>query len=200
MAVRQWSKTLDQVREDHRFRYEWAAELLSGGDVVSVLDAACGCGYGSRILADDGYIVTGVDLSRRALAFAQKHWSHECIEYVRGNLDVGVIDISNPGRGLFTDAVVSFETIEHLVDPVPFLDYCKSNSYRLLLSVPNEDVIPFSKDAFPYHHRHYTLQEITDLIATLGGHVRAWYGQAGKTSRVEPETNGRTIVLDVVWL
>ena len=48
---RQVSDTLEGIRADHRARYEWAAGRLAGKKVV---DAACGVGYGAKILPNSG--------------------------------------------------------------------------------------------------------------------------------------------------
>ena len=56
---RQVAPTLDGIRRDHVARYEWAARQLAPESVV--LDAACGVGYGSRVMADAGMTVRGTD-------------------------------------------------------------------------------------------------------------------------------------------
>ena len=48
---RQVAPTLDGFREDHLARYHFAAQRLAGKKVV---DAGCGVGYGSFILAEAG--------------------------------------------------------------------------------------------------------------------------------------------------
>jgi hypothetical protein len=47
---RQVAPTLEGIRRDHVARYEWAARRLKG----RVLDACCGIGYGTQILAKAG--------------------------------------------------------------------------------------------------------------------------------------------------
>ena len=44
---RKYGTQYRDFRTDHLNRYRFAAEYLQGG---VVLDAACGCGYGARIL------------------------------------------------------------------------------------------------------------------------------------------------------
>ncbi len=69
-ASRQYGTSLDQIRLDHINRYKFAASILTG----DVLDAACGIGYGSRILHDAGCNVTGIDISDKAIQSARKHY------------------------------------------------------------------------------------------------------------------------------
>lgn len=47
MSERQMQSDPALIRADHTGRYRFASKLVSG----NVLDAACGCGYGSHILA-----------------------------------------------------------------------------------------------------------------------------------------------------
>lgn len=188
MAERQLATTLSGIRHDHLARYLWVSELL--GDKGHVIDAACGCGYGSSVLADRGFDVTAIDIAKDALAYAKTHWDRPTIAWLVGNLE----EPSLPDA----DAVVSFETVEHLIDPKPFLTAARKAAPRLVVSVPNQDVIPFDKKRFPFHHRHYTLNEVKELLAQCGWLVTAWFGQRDKYSVVWPELDGRTLVVDAV--
>jgi len=96
----------DQVA--HITRYEWARQFCKDR---AVLDAACGCGYGTAILADVAHSVHGIDISSEAIAYAWKN-------YCRTNVGFEVRQVEQlnniPGR---FDVIVSFETIEHLFRP-----------------------------------------------------------------------------------
>ncbi len=95
------------VEHAHIRRYDFARERISPG---LVLNAACGSGYGSEILGRSGSRVVGVDLFREPLKTARAQFGRH--PYVRAN-------IVNLGMFLADrfDAVVSFETIEHVPDP-----------------------------------------------------------------------------------
>ncbi len=59
--------------ELHKSRYEFAAKHAPPG---RLLDLACGVGYGTRLLADcraDLLSLTGVDISVRAIEYAESH-------------------------------------------------------------------------------------------------------------------------------
>ena len=69
------------------------------------------------------------------------------------------------------DAIVSFETIEH----VTFDQELISTFYTLLkpqgvfiCSTPNEDVQPFNLNDFPYHIKHYKNSELIDILKKSG--------------------------------
>ena len=173
---RQISPTLDGIREDHTARYLWAKDYLEG----SVLDAACGVGYGSKILSDK-FKVRAVDIDSEAIQYAEKHYSHENILYCRS-------DIHQAGPFLEDSAVV-FEMIEHIKNPLPFLQRL---SGKLIASVPNEDIFPYI--GYKYHFRHYTRDEFEDLLNQAGFKVESWWGQRDWDSGVEPDVNGRTLI------
>lgn len=186
---RLYKSDLGGVRADHLSRYLWVSEYL--GDKGHVIDAACGCGYGSSILADRGCDVTAIDVSEVALAYAKKHWDRQSITWAQLNLlEAPVLPTA--------DAVVSFETIEHLKRPKVFLRAAREAAPRLIVSVPNEDVFPFSPKANPFHCRHYTRAQLFKRLSECGWTVTAWFGQLDKHSLVEPELEGRTLIVDAV--
>lgn len=178
---------LNEIRLDHLSRYRWAADRLSGKRVI---DAACGCGYGSAVLADVGCDVTAIDISELAISYAKKHWS-------RADIDWQVCDLHTPALPK-ADAVVSFETIEHLKRPKLFLRAALHAAPRLLASVPNEAVFPHDPRKQPFHCRHYTRAQFIKRLAECGWRVTAWFGQADKISPVVPELEGRTLIVDAV--
>jgi SAM-dependent methyltransferase len=105
------------VRNDlfvaHESIYRFAAGLAAGRRVV---DAACGTGYGSAILARAGAArVVGVDLDRRRLAYARRRFRRPDLRFERQ--DCAALDFP-PGE---VDLVVSSNTLEHLERPEPFL-------------------------------------------------------------------------------
>ena len=189
---RQTASELAGIRADHVARYRWAAGRLGGG---SVLDAGCGVGYGAAILADAGCSpVLAMDRSGEALAAAVLSWDREVVTWMTGDLEHADL------AGLLPplDAVVAFEVVEHLRGPAYFLQQARALAPRLLLSVPNQDVVPYSRARFRYHERHYTREQLADLLSDAGWTITGWYGQRGKYSRVEPEVRGRTIVVEAV--
>lgn len=180
---RQVAETVEGIRADHRARYEWAAPRLAGKRVV---DAGCGIGYGSKILAGAECHVRAFDRSGEALEFAKQHYNHDPrITYVQGELEA----VQYP-KGF--DAVVCFEALEHTDKPDQVLRNFREMAPWLYVSVPNETVLPYRGQR--YHHRHYTAGQLETLLNRNGWEVREWWGQEGVESPVTERTNGRTLV------
>lgn len=175
---------IKDVRADHVARYHWAGEALSG----HVIDAGCNCGYGSAMLADAGLTVTAIDIWLGGLDYAHEHYDRAAITWIEGDLLKPELPIA--------DAVVAFEVIEHLADPVPLLKAARGCARTLLASVPNQDVWPWQERLAPVHHRHYTRSEFDKLLRQCGWHPKNWFGQLGPNSDVEPLVKGRTIVVE----
>lgn len=180
---RQVADTLDGIRADHRARYEWAAQRLATQRVV---DAACGIGYGSKILAGAGCHVRAFDRSEGAIDYAKVHYNHDPrITYHLGDLE----DVEFPKD---YDAVVCFEALEHTPKPDQVLQKFRGMAPRLYVSVPNETVFPYRGQL--HHHRHYSAGQLETLLNRNGWEVREWWGQQDTESPVAERVNGRTLV------
>ena len=99
-------------KEEHLARYHHAAAELQPG--WRVMDIACGTGAGGVILRERGCDVVSVDLSWEACATTAHALGADGV--VQGS------GLGLPFRDGAFDAVVSFETIEHLPDPPLFLE------------------------------------------------------------------------------
>lgn len=99
-------------RELHLSRYRFAAERVAGQEV---LDAACGTGYGSELLAQRAASVTGVDISADAIGYAQVTYASANTRYVQSPVEYTPFD-----TGAFS-TIVSFETLEHTLAPAATL-------------------------------------------------------------------------------
>lgn len=184
---RQVASTIDGIRHDHVARYEFAAKLVRKH--ARVIDLACGIGYGCAILADAGHSVVGIDRSAVAIDYGRAHFRRGKVALRAGD----VMEAAGYEPNSF-DAAVCFETIEHLKDPLPMLQALHQVAPRLIASVPNEAVFPH-RGRILHHHRHYTRTEFAELLESAGWRITGWFGQVGPESEVEPDIEGRTIVV-----
>jgi 2-polyprenyl-3-methyl-5-hydroxy-6-metoxy-1,4-benzoquinol methylase len=186
---RQVAPTLENIRADHRARYEFAAGLIPRG--ARVLDVACGVGYGSKILSDRSPAaeIRAADISEGAIAYAREHYQTPKVQF-----DVGdALELDWPA-GHF-DVAVSFETIEHLPDAPHFLSRLRAAlrpGGLLICSVPNQDRLPFDPKRFKHHVRHYRPQEMEDLLNAAGFVVERRHTQPDAASgEIRPNWNGQ---------
>ena len=99
-------------RRFHLSRYEFAGRQAAG---LRVLDAACGTGYGSALLAESAVRVDGVDQCRETIAWATHNYgrSNTCFH-------AAYVEFTPFPDSTF-DLVVSFETLEHTLSPTTTL-------------------------------------------------------------------------------
>jgi radical SAM superfamily enzyme YgiQ (UPF0313 family)/ubiquinone/menaquinone biosynthesis C-methylase UbiE len=164
----------------HTTRYHFAASMI--GSAENVLDAACGTGYGSEIVAQYVGTMTGVDLDEETVLYARKHHSKPNTHYLQGNLN-----LLNLGHTRF-DSIISLETLEHISDPRPYLN----NLSRLM--VDNGTFIvstPISREGGPskfnkYHLFEYNLLQFNTLLAHYFHKIDIYVQHVD--SRIEPLT------------
>lgn len=187
---RQVGTSLEEIRDDHKERYIWASERLTKSD--DVLDAGCGVGYGSALLAERASSVHAIDISEDAIAYANKYWTKPNISHAVE--DLCFFEMANSRR---YDAIVAFEVVEHLIEPRLFLmrafDALKSGG-RIFISAPNEKVIPHTVNLNPFHLKHYTAKEIRDLLFDCGFEVKEVASQ--NTKEITKGESGRFVILE----
>ena len=164
--------TPECVREiwyEHFHRYIFAKQLVSGLDV---LDAACGEGYGSVLLADSAKAVTGVDVSHAAIEHAQQ-------QYVADNLEFQAADcLDLPFGDDQFDCIVSFETLEHLDDHEglmkEFRRVLKPQGFLLVSSPDKKIYTDRQKNQNEFHVRELYRDELERLLGAHFPACRLW--------------------------
>ncbi|MFO1493638.1 MAG: class I SAM-dependent methyltransferase [Lysobacterales bacterium] len=155
--------TPECVREiwyEHMHRYAFAAALAPGR---RVLDAACGEGYGSALLAAAGAEVLGVDISPEAIAHAQSRYGD------RANLRFAQADVSRlDGLAEHSfDLIVSFETLEHVHAQEAMLarfERLLAPAGVLLVSSPDKRTY---SDLTGYRNEHHVRELYRDELEAL---------------------------------
>lgn len=189
---RQTVKELHEVRNDHLGRYLQAAGYLEPG--WSVLDLACGCGYGSLILANHARKIVAVDRSPDAVVWAKTYFHKPNIQWFQS-------DWKDFEYGETFDAVVCLETVEHVKDDRGLLKklcgFLKPGGL-LILSTPNEQLMPYNKQEPTFHERHYCPFEIQAILNECGFSVAEVLFQDDENSLEFSPYEGRFILIKAV--
>lgn len=142
----------------HLERYEFACKNLLPG---TVLDIACGTGYGTWRLAQcSSDTCTGVDVSPEAITYAGNRYHHAKTQFICS-------DIFQFAPATRFQNIVSLETIEHLPDPAKAVEHLFNlllPGGRMIVSAP---VTP-SVDANPYHVNDFTPKSFRKLFSRHG--------------------------------
>jgi 2-polyprenyl-3-methyl-5-hydroxy-6-metoxy-1,4-benzoquinol methylase len=156
-------RTLPDVpAENYWFRrhlvvYEWIAPQVAG---ESVIDMACGEGYGSDALAASAAGVVGVDANLEAHEHAKLRYTRPNLRFERTLVEL----FAQPAEN-----VVFLQTIEHLQDPDGTLEHFRSlvaPAGRVWLSTPNVLTLApkgAERSGNPWHIREYRAAEFEQL-------------------------------------
>ena len=161
---------------NHIKRYMFAAEKLKPLGKCRVLDIACGVGYGSGSIAREcGCEVVGVDRAPDALKLATSQFSYPGVSFIADDCHT----LKKCGCTEQFDAIVCFETIEHLAYPGRFLVRCAQllrPSGMLIISTPNQSVRGPSD--WEYHVTEYTATQFVSLLKEFGFKDEILLGQS----------------------
>jgi SAM-dependent methyltransferase len=142
------------MEAEHLARYWWATGLVSGR---RVLDAGCGVGYGTAMLAAAGAAETiGLDVAGDAIAGAAE--AHPALEFAVG--DVHLLPFEDDRF----DLVVCFEVIEHVErqdEVIAELARVLAPDGVLAISSPNRGVYP---EGNPHHLHEYAPEELRTAL------------------------------------
>jgi SAM-dependent methyltransferase len=173
-------RTLPDVPEEnywfrrHLVVYEWIAARVPG---LSVIDMACGEGYGADVLARSAESVVGVDANPQAYEHARLRYRRANLSFKRGLVDT----FSVPA-----DAVVFLQTIEHLQDPRATLEHFRTlvadagagaGGGTVFVSTPNVLTLApkgAQRSGNPWHVHEYRAQEFERLCGACFSQVRMY--------------------------
>lgn len=147
---------LDMYQKSHYKRYEFAYGMIDEGLVCG--DFACGTGYGSVLLARKASKVIGGDINSEVIAqVKQRYKDNSRVEFIHANiLELGYED--------YFDALVSFETLEHL----------EEENIKKALAIFSKAIKPGGKFIFstPY------MQDKSENAIKLGWHLTFYINEA----------------------
>ena len=156
---------------EHWHRYLIAQQYVKG---LRVLDVASGEGYGSHLLSLHAVSVVGVDVSADAVAHATSRYPAENLKYVAASC----VQIPEPDASF--DVIVSFETIEHIMEHEAFLrevDRLLMPGGLFIISSPNR---PEYSDRTGYKNEFHVKElDRAELKTLLDPHFLAqrWFAQ-----------------------
>jgi ubiquinone/menaquinone biosynthesis C-methylase UbiE len=161
-----------EIWYEHWHRYALASQLSQHR---TVLDVACGEGYGAALVAENADRVVGVDISADAVRHARSRYGHQAnLEFIPASCDC------LPFPDASFDLAISFETIEHIETQTAFiaeLARVLRPDGVLLLSSPNKRLY---SDAHDYHNEFHVRElyrnELEELLREAFPH-RSWMGQ-----------------------
>ena len=161
-----------EICYEHWHRYMVARRFCAGR---SVLDVACGEGYGADSLADVAAEVTGVDISQEAITHAQaRYGDKKNLTFMQGSCE----KLPLPDGSI--DVAVSFETIEHLEMQEKFVSELRrvlKPDGLLLMSSPNKRLYTDARDYHnEFHVREMYRDEFEQLLQGDFPHIH-WLGQ-----------------------
>lgn len=184
-----------ELETEHRDRYLFAQQFVTG---KRVLDAACGSGYGSNLLAKYATQVVGIDISDEAIQFAKDNFARENILFEKASIE------QLPLENHAVDVVVSFETLEHVNSKLQssFLDEIErvlTAEGVLIISTPNHEV--YKKRGGNHFHVHeLTCQELKASLKKKFKNVELFCQQwevcdtvVGKSTDICKQSTGRDV-------
>ncbi|HMO33781.1 MAG TPA: class I SAM-dependent methyltransferase [Saprospiraceae bacterium] len=147
------------IEQEHLDRYHLACNYTKG---KSVLDIACGCGYGSYLMAIKGEAlsVDGVDIESEAIRYGNYRYEQKNIKRYHANA------LEYKPEKLY-DVIVSFETVEHIVDFKSYianLSRWLQNDGTLIISTPIV-IQTTSSVANPFHVIEWSFFDFQKLFS-----------------------------------
>lgn len=173
---------------EHWHRYHWISGFITNKKVA---DLACGEGYGAALMAQFAHHVTAIDVDAPTIQKASEKYQHiNNLSYAVGD----VLDTAIPSGTL--DAVVSFETLEHLEQHTALLKEFKRVLHEegvLILSTPDKNVYSGSEHHNEFHLKELKEAEFKQLMAQHFDHVLYFGQQFQLGSAIQPESNMQTL-------
>jgi glycosyltransferase involved in cell wall biosynthesis/ubiquinone/menaquinone biosynthesis C-methylase UbiE len=161
-----------RLHYEHLHRYAFAADL---GKNKSILDLACGEGYGAFLMSQQARHVVAVDIDEQTINHAKSRYSRENLDFIKGS----IVDVPIKGQKLF-DIITCFEGLEHISHHDSLLSEVKrllASDGLFIVSTPNRKVLTDElgyQNAF--HLKELYLEEFKSLLGNYFKHT-IFFGQ-----------------------
>jgi ubiquinone/menaquinone biosynthesis C-methylase UbiE len=171
----------------HLKKYEFARNQIGG----TVLDVACGVGYGTDFLSAACDRTIGVEIADEAIAIARSRYLNDLLWFVQGDAE------QLPFPDACAEAVTCFEGIEHFADPARHLAEVArvlrpEGSYFVSTPHPGGHV---HGDDNPFHLHEFELAEFEAILSAQFAEV-SMFGQF----RLQTDAHRNAQKLDVLGL
>ena len=153
-----------QLSLEHLHRYSLAAEYCKG---KRVLDAACGSGYGSKVLSRAARKTIGIDINKEVIDTNQEKLGNDKLCFKCASIENLPFDDNS------FDVVVSFETIEHVQAEIQdkFLMEVKrvlTPTGMLIISTPDKKFYTdYTGVRNPYHIKEFYRVEFEEKLSSF---------------------------------
>jgi FkbM family methyltransferase len=148
-----------EIALEHTHRYFYSLAYASN---KTILDIACGEGYGSNLLSEIAFKVYGVDIDESTITHASNKYKKDNLEFLKGSCT------SIPLNNKCIDLVVSYETIEHIKEHDQMLLEIKrvlKDDGMLILSTPEVKSYSHTRSSNnPFHLLELTREEFHTLL------------------------------------
>lgn len=164
-----WPGLRNDLFVAHESIYGFASRYA---DHAEVLDAGCGTGYGSALIAGKASSVTGVDIDPFSIRYAKRKYGSARLHFEVANLQALTFENA-------FDLVVASNSLEHLDHPERFVAAAKRALRQdgvLIVAVPPiyTDHDAQAHEDIHYHRANLAIQQWHDLIAGQGFRVSAF--------------------------
>lgn len=154
-------------------------QALQPAPGARILDLACGKGRYARYLAEEGYDVTGLDISPHSIAFAR--------QFETDNLSFFQHDMRRPFRTRYYDAVMNMFT--------SFGYFQHEREHQLVLHNVSKNLRPEGKFLLDYFNAAWVGQHFlpteTNILDGIEFHLTKWVEAQYIFKRIEFDAAGR---------